>query len=84
MPKLHDVILYANSKSKIKVLQSIGRGLRKHKTKNQIILYDVIDDLTYQTSRDRLVENYLVKHWKERMNYYKEQEFPVINTSINI
>lgn len=84
MPKLHDVILYANSKSKIKVLQSIGRGLRKHKTKNQIILYDVIDDLTYQTSRGRLVENYLVKHWKERMNYYKEQEFPVINTSINI
>ena len=84
MPKLHDVILYANSKSKIKVLQSIGRGLRKHKTKNQIILYDVIDDLTYNTSRGRLVENYLVKHWKERMNYYKEQEFPVINTSINI
>ena len=84
MPKLHDVILYANSKSKIKVLQSIGRGLRKHKTKNQIILYDVIDDLTYQTSRGRLVENYLVKHWKERMNYYKEQEFPVMNTSINI
>ena len=84
MPKLHDVILYANSKSKIKVLQSIGRGLRKHKTKNQIILYDVMDDLTYQTSRGRLVENYLVKHWKERMNYYKEQEFPVINTSINI
>ena len=84
MPKLHDVILYANSKSKIKVLQSIGRGLRKHKTKNQIILYDVIDDLTYQTSRGRLVENYLIKHWKERMNYYKEQEFPVINTSINI
>lgn len=84
MPKLHDVILYANSKSKIKVLQSIGRGLRKHKTKNQIILYDVIDDLTYQTSRGRLVENYLVKHWKERINYYKEQEFPVINTSINI
>ena len=76
--------MYANSKSKIKVLQSIGRGLRKHKTKNQIILYDVIDDLTYQTSRGRLVENYLVKHWKERMNYYKEQEFPVINTSINI
>lgn len=84
MPKLHDVILYANSKSKIKVLQSIGRGLRKHKTKDQIILYDVVDDLTYKTRTGRVVDNYLVKHWKERMTYYKEQEFPTITTQINI
>jgi superfamily II DNA or RNA helicase len=84
MPKLHDVILYSNSKSKIKVLQSIGRGLRKHKTKNQIVLYDVADDLSYQTRTGRVVDNYLMKHWKERMTYYKEQEFPIITTTINI
>lgn len=84
MPKLHDVVLYANSKSKIKVLQSIGRGLRKHKTKNQIVLYDLIDDLSYKTQRGRVVENYLIKHWKERMSYYKEQEFPIITTEIHI
>ena len=84
MPKLHDIILYANSKSKIKVLQSIGRGLRKHKTKNQIILYDIIDDLSYKTQRGRVVENYLIKHWKDRMTYYKEQQFETITTSINL
>lgn len=84
MPKLHDVILYANSKSKIKVLQSIGRGLRRHKTKSQIILYDVVDDLSYKTKTGRVVDNYLIKHWKERMNYYKEQDFPTITTTINI
>lgn len=84
MPKLHDVVLYANSKSKIKVLQSIGRGLRKHKTKNQIILYDVIDDLSRTTKTGRLVKNYLMKHWDERLNYYKEQEFPMITTKISI
>lgn len=84
MPKLHDVILYSNSKSKIKVLQSIGRGLRKHATKNQIILYDVADDLSYKTRTGRTVDNYLMKHWKERMSYYKEQEFPTITTTINI
>lgn len=84
MPKLHDIILYANSKSKIKVLQSIGRGLRKHKTKEQIILYDIIDSLCYKTKTGKVVDNYLVKHWKERMNYYKEQEFPVITTEIQI
>ena len=84
MPKLHDVILYANSKSKIKVLQSIGRGLRRHKTKSQIILYDVVDDLSFKTKTGRVVDNYLIKHWKERMNYYKEQDFPTITTTINI
>ena len=84
MPKLHDVILYANSKSKIKVLQSIGRGLRRHKTKSQIILYDVVDDLSFKNNTGRVVDNYLIKHWKERMNYYKEQDFPTITTTINI
>jgi superfamily II DNA or RNA helicase len=84
MPKLHDVILYSNSKSKIKVLQSIGRGLRKHATKNLIVLYDVADDLSYKTRTGRVVDNYLMKHWKERMTYYKEQEFPTITTTINL
>ena len=84
MPKLHDIILYSNSKSKIKVLQSIGRGLRKHVTKNQIVLFDIIDDLSYKTKTGRVVENYLIKHWKERMTYYKDQQFETITTSINI
>ena len=84
MPKLHDIILYSNSKSKIKVLQSIGRGLRKHKTKDVIIVYDIVDDLSYKTKTGRVVDNYLVKHWKERMTYYKDQQFDTITTSINI
>lgn len=84
IPKLHEVVLYANCKSKIKVLQSIGRGLRKHATKDKIMLYDVIDDLSYQTSRGRVVDNYLVKHFKERYAYYKEQEFPIVTMSLSI
>lgn len=76
MPKLHEVILYANSKSKIKVLQSLGRGLRKHNSKNRVILYDIIDDLRYKLKR-RVVCNYLYSHWIEREKYYKEQEFPI-------
>ena len=84
IPKLHEVILYANCKSKIKVLQTIGRGLRKHATKDKIILYDIVDDLSYQTNRGRVVDNYLVKHFKERCEYYKEQEFPVITMKLDI
>lgn len=76
MPKLHEVVLYANSKSKIKVLQSLGRGLRKHNSKNRVILYDVIDDMSYHT-KSKFISNYLLQHWKEREKYYKEQEFPI-------
>ena len=84
MPKLHDVILYSNSKSKIKVLQSIGRGLRKHKTKNKIVLYDCVDNLSYKTRTGKIMENYLMKHWHERMSYYNEQNFGSITTHIKI
>lgn len=77
MPKLHNVILYSNSKSKIKVLQTLGRGLRKHNTKNVVILYDIVDDLSYKIRTGRMVRNYLYKHWQERLKYYNEQEFPI-------
>lgn len=84
IPKLHEVILYANCKSKIKVLQTIGRGLRRHVTKDKIVLYDIVDDLSYQTRTGRVVNNYLVKHFKERCEYYREQEFPVITMKFEI
>ena len=84
IPKLHAVMLYANSKSRIKVLQSIGRGLRKHVSKNKVIIYDIIDDLSYKTRTGRAHKNYCMQHYDERMSYYKEQEFPVVETTINI
>lgn len=83
MPKLHEVILYANSKSKIKVLQSLGRGLRKHNTKNRVILYDIIDDMSY-VLRKKVIHNYLYMHWKEREKYYVEQEFPIKTMNLGV
>lgn len=83
MPKLHEVILYANSKSKIKVLQSLGRGLRKHNTKKRVILYDIVDDMSY-CLRTRVIHNYLYQHWKEREKYYKEQEFSVKTMDLEV
>jgi len=38
----------APSKSRIRVLQSIGRGLRRSEHKDSTILYDIADDLTYR------------------------------------
>jgi len=78
IPKLHDVILFANSKSKIIVLQTIGRGLRKHATKNKVVLWDIIDDLSYETRTHRTVDNYCIKHWRERQAYYEGEQFKTV------
>ena len=84
IPKLHSIIMFSNSKSRIKVLQSIGRGLRKHVSKNKVIIYDIIDDLRYKTRTGKVHENYCIQHYNERLIYYKEQEFPVVETVINV
>ena len=84
IPKLHDIIMFSNSKSRIKVLQSIGRGLRRHSTKNKIIIYDIVDDLSYKKRTGRIAKNYCMQHFDERLSYYVEQEFPVISYKINI
>jgi superfamily II DNA or RNA helicase len=84
IPKLHDVFLFADSKSRIKVLQSIGRGLRTHKTKNKVIVYDIIDDLSYVKRTGNIKKNYCLDHFDERYNYYKEQRFPTIKRDIKI
>ena len=84
IPRLHDVILYSNSKSRIQVLQSIGRGLRLHRTKNKVIIYDIIDDLSYKTRTGKTKKNYCMQHYDERLEFYKEQNFPVVTISLNI
>ena len=43
--RIDNIVFAAPSKSKIRVLQSIGRGLRLAEDKNSIRLYDVVDDL---------------------------------------
>ena len=62
--KLHCVIFGAARKSKIQTLQSIGRGLRKHKSKNILKLIDIADMLKYSKN-----------HFKERLNYYTDENF---------
>ena len=67
---LHNIIFASPSKSKIRNLQSIGRGLRKGSKKEEATLYDIADDLSYKT-----YTNYTLKHFKERISQYNEQQF---------
>ena len=45
---LHNIVFASPSKSKIRVLQSIGRVLRTSKDKVNATLFDIADDLSYK------------------------------------
>lgn len=68
--KLHHMIAASPSKSKIKVLQSIGRMLRKHNTKQEAVLYDIVDDLQYKSHA-----NFTYKHFIDRTKIYENEQF---------
>lgn len=68
--KLHHMIAASPSKSKIKVLQSIGRMLRMHKDKEEAVLYDVVDDLSYKGK-----QNFTLRHFLERCQIYDAEKF---------
>ena len=67
---LHNIVFASPSKSRIRNLQSIGRGLRLGDNKINATLYDIADDLTYKSK-----ENFTLKHFQERINIYTEEEF---------
>jgi superfamily II DNA or RNA helicase len=67
---LHNIIFASPSKSQIRVLQSIGRGLRKSDDGRVTQLYDIVDDLSWNNSA-----NYALKHSAERVRMYDDQQF---------
>jgi superfamily II DNA or RNA helicase len=68
---LHNIIFASPSKSRIRNLQSIGRGLRQSEGKEKATLYDIADDLRYKKHM-----NFTLKHFVERTKVYNEEKFP--------
>ena len=68
---LHNIIFAMPTKSSIRTLQSIGRGLRQSEGKEIATLYDISDDL-----RVGKYMNYTLKHMVERTKIYNEEAFP--------
>ena len=67
---LDNVVFASPSKSKIRNLQSIGRGLRVSDTKKSATLYDIADDFKWKAR-----ENFTLKHFFERLKTYSEEQF---------
>jgi superfamily II DNA or RNA helicase len=70
--RLHHVVFASPSKSRYRVLQSIGRGLRLHASKRVVYVMDIVDDAHQKT-----YVNYAYKHWSHRAKFYQEESFPI-------
>ena len=82
--KIHNIFFASSSKSMIKVLQSIGRGLRTHKDKKMMRLWDLIDDMRWVKRTGNIGENYAFDHFKHRYAIYKKQGFKCITKKLKI
>lgn len=71
IPRIFNLILVEPGKSFVRVIQSIGRGIRKAKDKDFVNVYDVTSTLKYSK-----------KHLTERKKFYKEAQYPFKITKV--
>jgi superfamily II DNA or RNA helicase len=67
---INNIIFASPNKSRIRNLQSIGRGLRISTTKQKLDLYDIIDDMRYKKHK-----NHTLRHFLYRVQIYNEEKF---------
>ena len=76
---INNVVFASPSKSRVRVLQSIGRGLRQTKDKTMVRLFDVSDNISHKSR-----QNFTYRHFTERLNIYKEEQFKYEINRINL
>ena len=76
---INNVVFASPSKSRVRVLQSIGRGLRQTKDKTMVRLFDVSDNISYKSR-----QNFTYRHFTERLNIYKEEQYKYKINRINL
>jgi superfamily II DNA or RNA helicase len=72
IPRIFNLIMIEPGKSFVRVIQSIGRGVRKAQDKDYVAVYDITSN-----------QKYSKKHLKVRKEFYKEKEFPHKVTKID-
>ena len=68
---LHFIIFASGGKAKVKIIQSIGRGLRLHEQKEQLLIIDIADQLTYG-----------IQHADRREKLYAAEQIPFQTKSL--
>ena len=67
---INSIIFASPSKSVVRVLQSIGRGLRKSNRKDTATVFDIGDNLSWKSYR-----NHTLRHMDERSQLYTKEKF---------
>lgn len=67
MKNLPNIIFTESYKSMVKVVQSIGRGMRLHESKNKLRVFDITDRFKYK--------NKTYKQFESRLDIYDDFEF---------
>jgi superfamily II DNA or RNA helicase len=76
---LHNIVFATPSKSQVKVLQSIGRGLRQSDNNQRTSLFDIADDFSVKNHR-----NFTLNHSGERIKIYTKEGFKYKIYPINL
>jgi superfamily II DNA or RNA helicase len=76
---IDNIVFASPSKSKIRVLQSLGRGLRLGDKSQSLRVFDIADNLS---SDSRL--NFTLRHFKERLKIYNDQRFNYKIDEVNL
>jgi superfamily II DNA or RNA helicase len=71
--KLHNLVFAYSSKAKIKILQSIGRLMRMHDSKDVAKIIDISDDLSLNPEHHNISMN----HLNERIKFYYKEGWDV-------
>ena len=72
IPRIFNLVLLEPGKSFIRVIQSIGRGLRRAKDKDYIRIIDLCSSLKFSK-----------RHLTKRKSFYVEQAYPYSMTKVN-
>lgn len=75
IPSIDTLIFASSTKSKIRSLQSIGRGLRLKDGKDGCKTYDVMDLIISGNAKKGPPTCYSLEHGKERMKFYRDEKF---------
>lgn len=79
IPSIENIIFASPSKSRIRNLQSIGRGLRLKNGKTVCMLYDIADDIHWKSWK-----NHTLNHFMERVKTYSEEKFNYKITEVTL
>jgi len=72
LPRIFNLVLLEPGKSFVRVIQSIGRGIRKAKDKDFVQVWDICSSAKFSK-----------RHLTERKKFYREAEYPFNITKVD-